>query len=74
MVSNGMKIYLAGPDVFLPDAIEIGRAKKELCAKRGFRGLFPFDNEISDLVVGEIDQVIYRANVEMIRDGLATRP
>ena len=27
-----MKIYLAGPDVFLPDAVEIGRRKVELCA------------------------------------------
>ncbi len=29
---NPMKIYLAGPDVFLPDAVEIGRRKAAICA------------------------------------------
>jgi nucleoside 2-deoxyribosyltransferase len=63
-----MKIYLAGPDVFLPDAIAMGRRKKELCARYGFEGLFPFDNEVSPSAVGErIDKQIYRANEEMIR-------
>ena len=30
-----MKIYLAGPDVFLPDALQIGRRKAELLITRG---------------------------------------
>jgi nucleoside 2-deoxyribosyltransferase len=34
-----MKIYLAGPDVFLPDAIEIGRLKVDICARHGLTGL-----------------------------------
>ena len=38
-------IYLAGPDVFVPNAVEIGRRKKELCREFGFEGLFPADNE-----------------------------
>ena len=38
-----MKIYLAGPDVFLPDALEIGRRKVEICARYGLTGLFPLD-------------------------------
>lgn len=38
-------IYLAGPDVFVPDAAEIGKRKKELCREFGFEGLFPADNE-----------------------------
>jgi nucleoside 2-deoxyribosyltransferase len=63
-----MKIYLAGPDVFLPDAIAIGRRKKELCAQYGFEGLFPFDNEVGPDAAGErIDKLIYRANEAMIR-------
>jgi len=62
------KVYLAGPDVFLPDAAEIGRRKKELCAGYGFEGLFPFDNEIDPTVSGEdTDKLIYRANERMIR-------
>lgn len=61
-------VYLAGPDVFLPDAVAIGIRKKELCAAYGFEGLFPFDNEIPLNPPGErIDRLIYRANEEMIR-------
>lgn len=41
-----MKIYLAGPDVFLPDAAEIGRRKIDICAAHGLTGLYPLDNEI----------------------------
>ena len=41
-----MKIYLAGPDVFLPDAVEIGRRKVELCTRHGLTGLYPLDNAI----------------------------
>ena len=39
-----MKVYLAGPDVFLPDAIETGRAKVDLCAAYGLTGRFPLEN------------------------------
>jgi nucleoside 2-deoxyribosyltransferase len=38
-----VRIYLAGPEVFLPDAAAVGAAKAELCAKHGFEGLFPLD-------------------------------
>ena len=63
-----MKVYLAGPDVFLPDAVAIGQRKKALCAQYGFEGLFPFDNEVSPNAAGErIDKLIYRANEQMIR-------
>ena len=48
-----MKIYLAGPDVFLPDAVEIGRRKAELCARYGVIGLFPLDNAV-DLSAGDV--------------------
>ena len=41
-------IYLAGPEVFRPDADAIGRTKKRLCAAHGFEGLWPLDNENSD--------------------------
>ena len=63
-----MKIYLAGPEVFLPDAVEIGQAKKRLCAAYGFEGLYPFDNEIVASPAGErTDRLIYRANESLIR-------
>jgi nucleoside 2-deoxyribosyltransferase len=40
------KIYLAGPDVFLPNAKEVGQMKKDLCEKYGFDGIFPIDVEL----------------------------
>ncbi len=43
-----MQLYLAGPDVFVRDAVEIGRRKKQLCRKHGFEGLFPLDNEVPE--------------------------
>jgi len=38
-----MRIYLAGPEVFLPDALAIAAAKKRICAAYGFEGVFPLD-------------------------------
>lgn len=43
------KIYIAGPDVFYPKAVEIGEAKKAICAKYGFVGVFPLDLLPTDL-------------------------
>lgn len=40
-----IRIYLAGPDVFLRDAVAIGGQKKALCKKYGFEGVYPFDAE-----------------------------
>ncbi|MCQ4160584.1 nucleoside 2-deoxyribosyltransferase [Roseomonas sp. GC11] len=42
-----MRIYLAGPDVFLPDAAAMAVAKKSICARHGAIGIFPTD-PISD--------------------------
>lgn len=42
------KIYLAGFDVFAPDARQRGANMKMLCAERGLIGLYPFDNEADD--------------------------
>lgn len=39
-------IYLAGPEVFLKNAAEIGEKKKTLCRKYGFEGVFPIDVEV----------------------------
>lgn len=60
-------LYLAGPEVFLPDAREIGRRKQALCARHGFRGLYPLDNELNATAGEALDRLIYRANVAMIR-------
>jgi len=41
------KVYLAGPEVFLPNALELGKEKKRICAEHGFEGVFPLDLTIS---------------------------
>ena len=38
-----MHIYLAGPEVFLPDAEAVADAKRALCARYGATGIFPSD-------------------------------
>ncbi|UFN49026.1 nucleoside 2-deoxyribosyltransferase [Roseomonas sp. OT10] len=38
-----MRIYLAGPEVFLPDAEALATAKKAICARHGAEGVFPLD-------------------------------
>src|SRR4051812_24385830 len=39
------RIYLAGPDVFLVNARDIGNHKKAICARYGLVGVFPLDEE-----------------------------
>ncbi len=40
--------YLAGPDVFYPNAVAIGQAKKSRLAELGITGHYPFDNVLPD--------------------------
>ena len=40
------RIYLAGPEVFLLNAKEVGEEKKTLCRKYGFEGVYPIDVEV----------------------------
>jgi nucleoside 2-deoxyribosyltransferase len=64
-----LKIYLAGPDVFETDAIEQGRALKELCRQYGFEGLFPLDNEIAfDGTPYAIAKAIREANIALLKE------
>ncbi len=61
-----MKIYLAGPDVFLPDAEDIGRRKKEICAAYGLTGLYPLDDK-ADAPDGGLSLAIFRGCERMMR-------
>jgi nucleoside 2-deoxyribosyltransferase len=56
---TNMKIYLAGPDVFLPDATDIGRRKVAICAHHGLTGLYPLDNTI-DVSAGDVSRNIFK--------------
>jgi nucleoside 2-deoxyribosyltransferase len=61
------KVYLAGPDVFLPDAVEAGRRKVELCTRYGLTGLYPLDNAI-DLAAHDASLLIFRGNEVMMNE------
>lgn len=66
-----MRVYLAGPDVFLPDAMAVGRAKSEICTALGLQALYPLDAEL------ELDwettpkpvlaQAIFQSNCAMLQ-------
>ena len=62
-----MKIYLAGPDVFLPDAVEVGRRKVALCRRHGLTGLYPLDNAV-DLAAKDASLRIFRGNEAMMNE------
>ncbi len=65
------KVYLAGPDVFFPDADAHFDALEALCAKHGLQGVRPSDGGLSRGLKGTGDEVserIYQANVDYIRE------
>ncbi|PSW06818.1 nucleoside 2-deoxyribosyltransferase [Photobacterium lipolyticum] len=64
------KIYLAGPEVFLQNAIEIGEYKKTLCGLYGFQGLYPQSNvlELNANNPQENGLMIARANEKLIQE------
>lgn len=61
---SGARVYLAGPEVFLRDARDIGESKKSLCRVYGLEGLFPMDEKLGPCAK---DVDIYRANVELMK-------
>lgn len=64
-----MRVYLAGPEVFLADAATVAEAKKALCARHGLTGVFPTDHrpEEGGPLLAE-HRRIYRLNEAHIRD------
>jgi nucleoside 2-deoxyribosyltransferase len=67
----GNKIYMAGFEVFYPNALEIGAAMKAVCAEHGFVGMFPKDNVINKGMgrsKREIAADIFHANIKLIEE------
>lgn len=56
-----MQIYLAGPDVFRPDAMERAEAARLLCRQYGYEAIIPTDAEETD------PDKICQANLAMIK-------
>jgi nucleoside 2-deoxyribosyltransferase len=73
MTMKNNRVYLAGPDVFYPNAVKIADDLKKECALWGLEGVFPLDSEIK--LEEQIDQEsaerngyrIYKGNIELIK-------
>ena len=63
------RIYLAGPEVFLPQARLIGAEKCRLAAEAGLEGAFPLDAQLNleALPAGEQARRISQANEALMR-------
>ena len=61
-----MRIYLAGPDVFRPDARAHGQRLKASCARHGYEGLFPLDEPAPRATPQDAARGIYQANLALL--------
>ncbi|TGL85248.1 nucleoside 2-deoxyribosyltransferase [Leptospira congkakensis] len=59
-------IYLAGPEVFLPNAVEVLTKAKALCSTYGFQAFSPFDGEVTDQKLLAKANQIFLENVSLI--------
>lgn len=59
--------YLAGPDVFLPDAVTHAARKVEICRRFGLRGLPPLNEDV-ETAAGNLEtwQAIYQKDIAMM--------
>ena len=62
------KLYLAGPEIMLPNAEEVARKQKTLCERYGFIGLHPMDNN-TNLRESSMKTAtkIYKGDVRQVR-------
>ena len=60
-----MRVYLAGPDVFYPDAQARGREMVEVCRSLGVTGLYPLDAQL-DGATQPTSRAIFEANRALI--------
>jgi nucleoside 2-deoxyribosyltransferase len=63
------RIYLAGPEVFLSDALAMGARKAALCAAHGLEGVFPLDAQLDLAGLAKPEQArrISEANEGLMR-------
>jgi nucleoside 2-deoxyribosyltransferase len=61
------KLYLAGPEVFAPNVLEIREQKLAICQTYGFEGIFPFDDDLPNLPKQELGFYIGRTNKNKIK-------
>ena len=64
-----LKAYLAGPDVFLPNAREHAQRKIEICARRGIIGCTPLNQDIqrlADMSDDDFARAIFDKDIAMM--------
>ncbi len=65
---SALRLYLAGPEVFLPNGIENAEKQRKLCEKYGFIPMHPMDNNLD---LGKLDMEaamkIYMADIDQLR-------
>ena len=66
MLTKNPKVYLAGPDVFFPNPIELGRRKKVICERHGLNGLYPLDNEVTASDRVQVAMEIFHQNCRLM--------
>jgi nucleoside 2-deoxyribosyltransferase len=54
-VSAPPSVYLAGPDVFLPDSVAVGRRKQAICRAHGLEGHYPGE-EVDLIALAPVQQ------------------
>lgn len=65
------KVYLAGPDVFSPNAKELGNALKRLLALWDMEGLYPLDNETNVVPIEQESLINFSPNIIKIGRAIA---
>ena len=59
--------YLAGPDVFLPNAVAHAARKVEICRRVGLRGLPPLNQDVETAAKAlDVWQSIYEKDIAMM--------
>jgi nucleoside 2-deoxyribosyltransferase len=67
MSASRPRIYLAGPEVFLPNAREVGSEKRRVAAEAGFEGVFPLDNALDLAGLAKVEQA---RRISLANEGL----
>ena len=60
------RVYLAGPDVFFPAALNIARKRKEFLAGLGIEGVFPLDSQDEEKSLSKNAFAIFKTNCQLI--------
>lgn len=63
-----IQAYLAGPDVFLPDAAAHAARKVEICARYGILGRPPLNEDLASLPTDQAWRAIFRKDLEMMTE------